>query len=154
MAWKVIFFTQTEKAAWSHLGDFSTSVSQQLCSNPQSIIAFFLINRSSKVWWQLHLVSFWTRWVPVSTQSSKRQECSDGHSSPLQQGPAKISMNSSLDIILFRVCLKRRFPAPLVTCPVHFLTRFWFPQTAPRSSTELTLLLTLCSEQDCCWRHL
>lgn len=73
-----------------------------------------------------------------SIQSSKRQECSDGwdgHSSLLQQGPAQISMNSSLDIV-FRVCLKRSFPAPLVACPVHFLTWFLFLQTVPWSGNE------------------
>lgn len=44
-------------------------------------------------------------------------------------------MNSSPDIV-FRVCLKRSFPAPLLACPVHFLTWFWFPQIVPRSGTE------------------
>lgn len=46
-----------------------------------------------------------------------------------------MSINSSLDIV-FRVCLKRSFPAPLVAWPVHFLTWFWFPQIVPRSGTE------------------
>lgn len=152
MAWKVIFHPNWKSCLISSWRFLNQCISATMFKSPEHH-SIFLINRSSKVWWQLHLVSVWTRWVPVSTQSSKRQECSDGHSSPLQQGPAKISMNSSLDIV-FRVCLKRIFPAPLVTCPVHFLTWFWFPQTAPRSGTELTLLLTLCSEEDCCWRHL
>lgn len=62
------------------------------------------------------------------------QNGQDEHSSPLQQGSAQKSTNSSLDIA-FRVCLKS-FPAPLEACPVHFLTWFWFPQTVPRSGTE------------------
>lgn len=97
----------------------------------QSITGSMFINRSSKVWCQLHLVLVWNKMGScIHLEQQEAGVLRWARWAQLPFAAAQISTNSSLHIVFEKK----------VSCStwglVHLLSWCWFPHTVPRSGTE------------------